>query len=754
MELIKTNNKRGNIISMAFKEQDTKQFLSDSKFYEGYSRFLTTEDRYETWNESVARVMNMHREYYKDKMTDELSTLIDKTQKAYEEKRILGAQRALQFGGDQLIKHPSRLYNCVFSIVDRPKFFGEVFFWLLCGAGAGFSVQQRHVSLLPKVLPRHKQAKTYIVEDSIEGWASSLDVLMSSFFEGGGKHDDYEHRKVYFDLSKIRPKGALISGGFKAPGPEPLRLALNKIENILISASETKRQLKSIEIYDIIMHASDAVLAGGVRRSATICLFDSFDDEMINAKTGNWFVDNPQRGRSNNSAVIIRDETPKEIFNFIFEKNKQFGEPGFIFLDNPDSGFNPCVEIGLYPFLINEDGTKTSGWQGCNLTEGNGSMCNTLEEYLEMCECLAILGTLQAGYTNFKFVDDITKKIFEREALLGCSITGWMNNPEILLNPENLQKGATLVKATNEKVAKLIGINPAARCTTTKPSGNASVLLKTASGIHGEHSPRYLRNVQLNKDSEVAKLLMRKNSEMLEESVWSANKTDYVASFPFISQKGSKYKSELYGVKLLEFVKLVQENWVEYGTNEQYCVDKRLRHNVSNTIQVDNWDEVKEYIWDNKEIFAGISLLPLSGDKDYAQAPFTEVLTAKEISKRYGDAAFFASGMIVDGLKAFNNLWIATQTAQGFGEDISQETAETMLKRDWVRRFMKYSNNYFSGNMKESEYCLKDVYLLHKWNSIQRNLVDVDFSEALKEQQYTDIDTTGAAACSAGGCEV
>lgn len=727
-------------------EKDTKHFLSKAKFYEGYSRFIHEEGRYEEWDDSVTRVMNMHREYYKDKMTDKLSALIDKAERMYKEKRVLGAQRALQFGGEQLLKHQSRLYNCVSSVIDRPEFFGEVFYWLLSGAGAGFSVQNRHISKLPSVLPRPKQAKTYSIEDSIEGWASSLDVLLSSFFDGGGKYPEYSGRKVYFDFQKIRLKGSLISGGFKAPGPEPLRAALNKIENILITAAEQKRQLRSIEVYDIVMHASDAVLAGGVRRSATICMFDSFDNEMINAKTGAWYVENPQRARSNNSAVIIRNETTKEVFDDIFEKNKQFGEPGFVFFDDPDFTTNPCVEIGMRPFL-EKDGQLLSGWQGCNLTEINGSSCDTEELFYENAEAASILGTLQAGYTDFKFVSDVTKQIFERESLLGVSVTGWMNNPKILLDEEIQRKAATIVVETNKIVADMIGINHAARTTCVKPSGNASVLLMTASGIHGEHAPRYIRNVQLNKDSEVARLLKKTNPNMVADSVWSANNTDYVASFPFISKEGSIYKDQLFGAKLLKIVKSVQQNWVEAGTNLDRCVDKRLRHNVSNTIQVDDWDKVKDFIWENRNVFAGISLLGLSGDKDYEQAPVTEVLTSKQILKLYGDASLFASGMVVDAQKAFGSLWKATTTAQGYGEDISEETAETMLKRDWVRRYIKFAANYFESDLKKTEYCLKDVALLHQWNLIQRSLENVDFKSSLKEEKLIEIDTTGSAAC-------
>src|SRR5210317_1669197 len=331
-------------------DKNTRALMSDTKFYEGYSRWDDDKGRYETWEEAVTRVMNMHREYYADKMTPELSLLIDEAEASYKLKYALGAQRALQFGGEQLLKQQMKMYNCTSTYADRAAFFGELFYILLCGAGAGFSVQKHHVDKMPKLHERKKQAKGYVIEDSIEGWADSLSVLMSSYFVGGGTHPEFEGRKVYFDLQNVRPKGAKISGGFKAPGPEPLRKALDKIEHMIQGIVLSGRnRLKPIEVYDIAMHAADAVLSGGVRRSATICLFSHDDEEMMKAKTGNWFVNNPQRGRSNNSAVIVRDETTPEEFGTIMKSVKEFGEPGFVFVESREHTTNPCVEIGMFP---------------------------------------------------------------------------------------------------------------------------------------------------------------------------------------------------------------------------------------------------------------------------------------------------------------------------------------------------------------------------------------------------------------------
>jgi ribonucleoside-triphosphate reductase len=732
------------------KEVNTRSLMSQTKFYEGYSRWDEGKARYETWEESVARVMDMHRKYYSHKMTRELSQLIDEAESLYKLQYALGAQRALQFGGDQLLKHQMRMYNCTSTYADRPRFFSELFYVLLCGAGAGFSVQNHHVAKLPDIQDRKKQAKGWVVEDSIEGWADALGALMSSYFVGGGQFPEMEGRKVYFDLNNVRPKGSLISGGFKAPGPEPLRKSLDKIEHLIQSrVLKGETRLRAIDVYDIAMHAADAVLAGGVRRSATICLFSADDEEMINAKTGNWFIDNPQRGRSNNSAVIVRDEITRDVFKTIMASIKEFGEPGFYFVDSRDFTTNPCVEIGMFPQIDGE-----SGWQGCNLTEINGGRCTTKEEFFKACRAGAILGTLQAGYTEFKYLSGTSKAIFEREALLGVSVTGWMNNPEVLLDADIQREGAEIVKAVNEQVANLLGINPAARTTCVKPSGNASVLLQTSSGIHAEHSPRYIRHVQLNKDSEVAQLILDSNPYMVEESVWSNNKTDYCVAFPVISPEGSMYREDLYATKLLEKVKLVQQNWVEAGTNPERCADPRIRHNVSNTVTVlpHQWTQVEDYVFENRAYFAGISFLAGSGDKDFAQAPNTEVLTEDQIVTRYGKAALFASGLIVDTRKAgFRDLWEATSIAQ-MKDEYRGEISD--IRKDWVRRFYKFAENYFDKDLKQTEYCLKDVYLLHKWTKIQQNLKPIDFISQLGEKKFTDIDTMGAIACQGGACEI
>lgn len=727
---------------------DAQKLLSDFKFYSSYSKYQKDKERMETWEEAVDRVMEMHYRKYADKITPELEEYINFATKLYKEKRVLGSQRALQFGGDSILKHEMKQYNCLTSYCDRVDFFKEAMYLLLCGCGVGFSVQTKHIKNLPKLHKRTLGVKTLVIEDSIEGWANAVGALISSYTE---PTNEYFGHRIDFDYSQIRPKGSFISGGFKAPGHGGLKNTLTKIQELIdaeINGDESI-DFRSIVAYDIVMHMADAVLSGGVRRSATICLFSMDDNEMLNAKTGDWYIKNPQRGRSNNSVILIRNKTTRERFAKIMESVKSWGEPGFVWSEDEDIIYNPCVEIGMYP----QTESGISGWSGCNLTEINGAKCNSEQEFYDACKASAILGTLQAGYTNFRYVSAVTKQIFDREALLGCSITGFMNNPKVLFDAEIQRNGARIIKEVNKAVAQLIGIRQSARTTCVKPSGNASVLLGTASGIHGEHSKKYLRNVQVNKEEDLGKLLRNVNPKMVENSLWSNNNSDWVISFPITTKEGSIYKKDLYGVKQLEFVKLTQQNWVEEGTNVELCVNKHARHNVSNTIVVDDWDEVENYIFENRQWFAGISLLPMTGDKDYAQAPFTEIIETEDIVKKYGKASLFASGLIVDGLHAFRHLWTACNYVL-YNTEINQEEPDYLIKKDWVRRAKQFAERYFNSDLNKMCNCLKDVSLYHRWIEINREFKPIDFIDSDLKPTYTDVDKIGAIACSGDQCTI
>lgn len=728
-----------------------KDLMSESKFYMDYSRWIEDENKSEKWEDSVHRVMDMHRGYYKSVMTKELENLIDFVESHYISKRIVGSQRALQFGGDQLIKHPTRLYNCSASYCDRPRFFQEAMYMLLCGAGVGFSVQKHHVEKLPKIKKRLKSSKTFTVPDSIEGWSDAFGVLISSYLTKDAPFPEYMGCPVEFEFHEIRPKGSYISGGFKAPGPDGLRNSLLLCEKLLNRQllDRAVAEIEPIVAYDFVMHMSDAVLSGGVRRSATICLFSKDDEDMMTAKTGNWFINNPQRGRSNNSVVIKRDEITRKEWAKIIQNVKQVGEPGFVFVDDYEQLMNPCCEIGLRSYDLQ---TGESGFSMCNLTEINGSLCYSKEDLLEAAKAASVLGTLQAGYTNFSYLTDASKRIVEREALLGVSITGWMNNPDVLFDRNTMVQGAREVKKWNKVVANLIGINEAARTTCTKPSGNTSTMLGSASGIHAEHAPMYFRNIQMNEQSDILKKIREHNPDMIQESVWSANKTDMVVSFPIISEPNSIYKQDAMGVEQLKYVMEAQKYWVEEGTNVELCVDPTQRHNVSNTISVDDWNEVEEFIFNNRQWFAGISLLSAMGDKAYAQAPFTEVITKDQIEQKYGVPYGTLTTHISMALKEFDgNLWAACDTLLGWGEDINELN---FYKKGWVDIMKQQCDELFDGNLNIICDYVKDCYNIKRWNTIMNNCDYIDLSSAKKEQTFTSVDTMGAQACSGGKCEL
>lgn len=751
--------------------------------YSRYARYIEKEQRRETWNEQVTRVMNLHKKKYADKLENStlLQSYFDVVESAYNEQLFLGSQRILQFAGDvnnpnaacPILKHQARVYNCVTTALDRDRAFSEIMYMLLCGCGVGFSVQTQHVQKLPTIKPLENDVVGYTIQDTIEGWADAVAALVASYFRQS--HDDVFQdcygKRIEFDFSLIRPKGAYITGGFKAPGPEGLKVALQKIKTVIenrISSLDFSHglfqyKLRPIDAYDMVMHASDAVLSGGVRRSATICMFSKEDQLMLQAKTGNWFIDNPQRGRSNNSVMLLRGETSYKEFMEIMESVKQFGEPGFIWVDDLDTMYNPCVEIGMHPFLHTETKIK-SGFQGCNLCEINGKATDNRSKFLLACKAAAIMGTLQAGYTDFKYLTKSSKQIFEKEALLGISITGFMDNPDILLDPKILEEGAKLIIETNKIVAELIGINTAARTTCVKPAGSTSALLGTSSGIHGHHSKRYIRHAQVNKEELPGQIYQMYNPHAVEESVWSANKTDNVISFLMESNSNAILKEDLLNEKQLEYVKLVQQHWVEPGTNIDLCVNKTVRHNVSNTINVSDWNVVGDYIYYNREFLAGISFISHSGDKDYPQAPFTEVLNLKEIIEKYGDGALFASGLIVDGLDAFEGkLWTAIDTAfryinpdhyTGLNLFHNKDLFKYDEKVDWCKRFIKFTKNYTDGDFQKCNYLLKDVYNLHKWNKISLNYQPVNWDTVKAEETFTDIDSMGAIACSGASCEI
>jgi len=601
-----------------------KQSLSSYVFASKYPKYLKEEERRETYEESVDRVMDMH----------EKRLPLPDVRAAYKDKVIAGSQRGLQFGGAAIEEKNARIYNCVVSHCDRVDFFKECFWLLLCGCGAGFSVQKHHVARLPDVMQPERKTH-FVVEDSIEGWALAVQALMTAYLGDAPRPS--------FDFSKVRPKGAPLRHGGLAPGPAPLEQALVRCEAIL--RARIGESLRPIDCFDITMHLADAVISGGIRRSATIAVFSPDDEEMVHAKTGNWFVDNPQRGRANISAMLL-PSTPKSVYDGLFSATKQFGEPGFIFANSSEYLYNPCVEIGMAPILVKYKGlvleeytpelldpaqredwvsqgyTFESGWQMCNLATINCSRIHSDEDFIQAVNLATTLGTVQASYTSFPFLGEVTEQIVQRESLLGVSMTGILSNPRFY-NAELLSKAKLQARLTNKHISAELGIPEASRITCVKPEGTASIVLGTSAGIHPYHARKYIRRVQADMLEPLYQEVERSHPQACSKSVWGAE-TQRVIAFPCEAPPEALVKSDLNAIQHLEIAKTVNLHWVR-GAELPRCHD--LHHNVSITVSVDEdeWEEVQAYIWENRQLFTGISLLSSSGDYDYQQPPYQEV---------------------------------------------------------------------------------------------------------------------------------
>jgi ribonucleoside-diphosphate reductase alpha chain len=578
----------------------SNKLLSDITAFRTYAKYLAHIGRRETLAETINRDMIMHLQKF-----PKLSNEITKSFRYVHDLKVMPSMRALQFAGEAVLKNNVRQFNCSYAPIDDTKVFSEALFLLLSGVGFGFSVQQRHISKLPK-LKKPAESVRYIVHDSIEGWADALNVLLEAYFFGKVKPE--------FDLSLIRAKGSyLVTTGAKAPGPEPLKIMLKHIEDRLNLAVD--RQLRSIEVHDLVCIISDAVLAGGIRRAALISLFDRTDIEMLKCKHGMWWEKHPYRARANNSAVLPRTKTTKEEFDFIFEmcRDSGSGEPGIYWTNNEDWGTNPCCEIGLKPN------------QFCNLTTVNQSNILDKKDFLGRIHAATLIGTLQASYTEFNYLRPIWQKTTEEESLLGVSFTGIADSSGIITS-EWLREGAQLAKDVNEKIAKKLGIAPAARITAIKPEGTASCVLGSASGIHARHADYYIRRIRMNKSDALAVYLKNTIPELVEDDKFSA--TGVVVSIPQESPSNSIIRHNETATTLFERTMQYNTDWVREGFRSG-----DNHHNVSVTISVrDNeWETVRSLMWLNKDMYNGISLLPFS-DHTYVQAPF-EDCTKEEFAR-------------------------------------------------------------------------------------------------------------------------
>jgi len=576
----------------------SNQILSDITVYMKYSRYLPEFERRETWDELVTRNMEMHIKKY-----PELESEIREKYQAVYDKRVLPSMRSLQFGGKPIEISPNRIYNCAYLPIDDWRSFGEVMFLLLGGTGVGFSVQKHHIEELPEInKPNPNRKRRFLVADSIEGWADSIKVLMKSYFFCGSTID--------FDFRDIRPKGAkLITSGGKAPGPQPLKECLIKIDGIL-SQKENNDRLNTIEVHDIICHIADAVLAGGIRRAALISLFSADDEDMISCKSGSWWELNPQRGRANNSAVLVRNKVTKEFFLDIWKKIEASGsgEPGIYFTNDKDWGTNPCCEIALRPN------------QFCNLTEVNVSDVESQEDLNARVTAAAFIGTLQAGYTDFHYLRPVWQRTTEKDALVGIGLTGIGSGQA---QKFSLKEAAECAKEENARTAAMLGINKAARVTTIKPAGTSSLTLGCSSGIHAWHNDYYMRRIRVGKNEAIYQYLAIYHPTLVEDEYFRPHDTA-VISIPQKSPKGSILRHES-AYDLLERVKWFYNNWIKTGH-----ITGMNTHNISATVSIksEEWEGVGEWMWENRTCYNGLSVLPYDGGT-YIQAPFEDCTEEK-----------------------------------------------------------------------------------------------------------------------------
>jgi len=575
------------------------QILSDITVHMKYAKYIPELKRRETWEELVTRNKAMHIKTY-----PALKEEIEDVYKFVYDKKILPSMRSMQFGGKPIEISPNRIYNCAYLPIDSLDSFSECMFLLLGGTGVGYSVQKHHVEKLPPInKPYQKRTKRYLIGDSIEGWADAVKVLVKSYLNGRSS-------KIMFDFSDIRPKGArLVTSGGKAPGPQPLKECLLKVEGIL-NAKEDGDQLSTLEVHDMVCYIADAVLAGGIRRAALISLFRAADDEMISCKSGSWWELNPQRGRANNSAVLMRHKITKSFFMDLWKRVELSGagEPGIYFNNDKDWGTNPCCEIALRPF------------QFCNLCEVNVSTIDSQEDLNERVKAASFIGTLQAGYTDFHYLRPIWKETTEKDALIGVSMTG-IGSGKIL--GYDMTEAAKIVNKENSRIAKLIGIKRSARTTTVKPAGTTSLTLGTSSGIHAWHNDYYVRRIRVGKNESIYTYLVNNHPELVEDCVFRGHDTA-VISIPQSAPEGSILRTES-PFALLERIKKVAMEWVKPGHRSGSNT-----HNVSATVSLkqEDWEMAGEWMWENRDHYNGLSVLPYDGGS-YTQAPFEDISKRK-----------------------------------------------------------------------------------------------------------------------------
>lgn len=734
---------------------------------------LNRDGRREVRGEVIDRVIEMHQERF--------GALLGgvpewpRVEEALRAGRILGSQRAQQFGGRPMLAKNARGYNCSMTHANRPRVLQEAFWLLLCGCGVGFSVQRHHTARIPVLRPVRGTPKVYTIPDTIEGWADALGVLASSYLDDDHPFPEWAGVPVVFDGSKIRPKGAPISSGSKAPGPGPLLAALESARRVFArTATTSTRRMEPIDVYDVLMYAAQSVLSGGVRRSATIALFSADDEQMIGAKHApGWFDEHPQRQYSNNSAMLLRDGTSFETFARIVDYAKNYGEPAPLWVDDLELTVNPCAEISAWPVLEVDGDDESpvvlpgsvsgvsydpirhvkqfSGVQFCNLTTVNGGAVRTVEDFIEAATLAAVLGTLQAAYTRFEYLGEVSERITEQEALLGVSMTGMSDCPDVLFDPAVLRAGALAVREANERTAATIGINPAARLTALKPEGTGTLTLGTlAAGVHPWPARRGIRHVRANVQEPPFQHYGAINPHAIRELAPTdpARETTKVLAFAFEAPEGATTKAEITGLELLERVRLVQENWVIPGTVLERCTRPWLRDNVSNTIHIRDdveWNAAVSYIYEHRDAFAGVTLMMEHAEKSYWNAPNVTVLLPSEQDHRYGETAVELAEEILQRAPGMTG-------QDAWGRVHNAIAGHPVVWDDPIAEVAWEALVDVLGDARRASECVKDVIAWAQWNALRDLHTPVDWLDMVETED--GVDFGAEAACAGGACLV
>lgn len=567
------------------------RLLSELVFYRTYP-LPTQSGRRETRHETIARVEAMHLDRF-----PQLSKEIHEAFRWVYSGHVRPSMRSFQFAGEPIQRENVRMFNCAGQGVDSVQKFSDFLYILMCGTGQGFSVENEFISRLPPIGKGHEEAFT--VDDKKESWADSIRALILN-------------PRITFNYGLVRARGTPLSTGGTASGPEPLKQAHERIRQVLIAAQG--RRLSDVECADIVCMLAEVVVVGGVRRAALICLFDAQSDAMLNFKTGRWWEKSPWRARANVSARLMRsdshfDEKLEQILKACFAS--QSGEPGISLMNDQNWFYNPCHEVALKAF--------------CNLTSINAAACGNQQEFLSAVAAATLIGVLQKNYTSFHYISKQWQTDCENEALLGVSFTGLAMAWNLVTRQNLLSRAAALALDVDERFSHRLGMPPAARIGTIKPSGTESAELAVTSGIHAAHDRFYIRRVRVERDSVLGQHLCSLadigeagSNAFIERD--HAQEGSLVVSIP-ISHADAILRSEEGAIALLERCKYITQNWIlpthRRGPNP---------HNVSTTVsyKTDEQSLIMDWMKLNKYNFSGISLLPDDGGQ-YLQAPFTSV---------------------------------------------------------------------------------------------------------------------------------